>query len=154
MKLDVEYEEFEGLFRDHKRMKELERQLFAHVREARDLRVLSGLEQVLYCVLSEEIDDNLAMDLCRVMVARAAEDVIRDPARDMTTVPHGISRAERIAAFYEDDCVFCEAKVNVLEDEEVDDDCECCRAMVREWRAKHAVALARYRPPRSKVANG
>ena len=141
---------FTGQFRHHRKLEKLERQLFAHVLELGDLRNLSGLEQVLYEVLSDELDEMLAMDLGAIMVAQAVEDVVRDPLRNMTSVPHGISRAERFAAFFEKDCPFCESRVDLspVEDEALDDDCECCAMMVRDWRAQHAEALRAFRGTR------
>lgn len=149
-------DEFTGRFRHHGTLEKLERQLFAHVLELGNLRNLSGLEQVLYEVLSDTIDDELAMDLSRIMVAQAVEDVVRDPLRDMSSVPHGISRAERFAAFFEKGCPFCESRVDLspVEDEAIDDDCECCAMMVRDWRAEHAEALHTFRdrkPPARSV---
>ncbi len=143
-------DEFTGRFRQHRKLETLERQLFAHVLELGNLRNLSGLEQVLYEVLSDELGDELAMDLSRIMVAQAVEDVVRDPLRDMSSVPHGISRAERFAAFFEKDCPFCESRVDLspVEDEQVDDDCECCAMMVRDWRKEHAAALRTFRAPK------
>jgi hypothetical protein len=135
-----------GFFRHHSKLKELERQLFAHVREVGDLRNLGGLEQVLYCVLADEIDEELALDLSRMLVTHAVERVIHDECRDITSVPHGISRAERIAAFFEVGCPFCESKVDaeVIEEPEADEDCTCCAMLVREWRAEHADALRQF----------
>ncbi len=146
-------DEFTGRFRHHRKLEKLERQLFAHVLELGNLRNLSGLEQVLYEVLSDEIDEELAMDLSRIMVAQAVEDVVRDPLRDMSSVPHGISRAERFAAFFEKDCPFCESRVDLspVEDEPVEDDCECCAMMVRDWRKEHAAALRTFRDPKASV---
>lgn len=143
--------EFHGRFQSHKLLAKLERQLFAHVTELGNLRNLSGLEQVLVDVLSDEIGLHLAIDLCRIMTAQAVEDVVRDPCRDMSSVPHGISRAERFAAFFEKDCPFCESKVDLApdEDEVVDEDCECCKMMVTEWRAQHADALRTFRHPKA-----
>ncbi len=145
MKLEHEDLFSDGSFRQHGMLKKLERQLFAHIRELGDLRKLSAMEEVLYCVLSDEIDENLALDLSQIMVTQAAERVIRDHARDFTSVPHGISRAERFAAFFEPDCPFCKAKIDLAPAEpEPDDDCSCCEMLVREWRAQHADALRRF----------
>jgi hypothetical protein len=159
MKLAHENEIYDGYFQQHTALKEIERQLFAHVRELGDLRRLSGLEQVLYCVLVDFIDEHLALDLSRMLVTQAVERVIHDPERDISSVPHGISRAERFAAFFEPGCPFCEAKVDLVEPEpEPDDDCECCAMLVREWRAEHADALRKFKPeklsgsPRAKKA--
>lgn len=147
MKLDND-DQFSGsLFHQHTKLVTLERQLFMHVRELGDLRNLAGLEQVLYCVLAEQMNDDLAMDLSRVMVMHAVEDVVRDPLRGITSVPHGISRAERFAAYFEEGCPFCRSKVDLQPvEEEPDDDCECCAMLVREWRAEHAQALRRFKP--------
>lgn len=145
MKLEDDESCPDGLFHNHATLKKLERQLFAHVRELGDLRTLSGLEQVLYCELSDEIDEDLALDLSRLLVTLAVERAIRDPARDISSVPHGISRAERFAAFFEQGCPFCESKVDLAPVEsEPDDDCECCAMLVRDWRAQHADALRRF----------
>lgn len=148
MKLD---DEFTGRFRFHQKLNTLERQLFAHVRELGDLRNIGGLEQVLYEELSENYGHDLAMDLSNIMVAQAVEDVVRDPLRDITNVPHGISRAERFAAFFEKGCPFCESRVDLspVSEEPVDGDCECCAMMVRDWRAEHAEALRGFKPPSS-----
>lgn len=148
MKLETEDQAPDGFFHHHTNLKKLERQLFAHIRELGDLRNLSGLEQVLYCVLADELDDDLALDLSRILVTQAVERVLHDPLRDVTSVPHGISRAERFAAFFEEGCPFCKAKVDLAPpDPEVDDDCSCCDMLVRNWRAKHADALRQFRPP-------
>jgi hypothetical protein len=154
MKL-VDDDEFTGRFRQHEKLTKLERQLFAHVVELGDLRNLSGLYQVTYEVLSDDIDDPLAMDLSRIMVAQAVEDVVRDPMRDMSNVPHGISRAERFAAYFEQDCPFCESRVDLspVSDEEVDEDCECCAMLVRDWRAEHAEALRTFRDPKASTTS-
>jgi hypothetical protein len=152
-RMKLEHEAPDGLFVHHAKLKQLERQLFAHAREVGDLRNLSAMEQVLYCVLSDEIDEELALDLSRVLVIRAVEHVLHDPERDITSVPHGISRAERMAAFFEEGCPFCEARVDRVEEIEDVDDCECCTMLVREWRAKHADALHRYSRPPSRAAN-
>jgi hypothetical protein len=145
MKLEDEDQFSGGFFRHHSTLMKLERQLFAHVRELGDLRTLSGLEQVLYCVLADELDEDLALDLSRMLVTHAVERVIHDCGRDITSVPHGISRAERFAAFFEQGCPFCEAKVDLAPAEpEPDDDCACCAMLVRDWRAQHADALRRF----------
>jgi len=134
-----------GLFHHHKLLMKLERQLFAHVRELGDLRTLSGFEEVLYCVLLDALDETLALDLSRMLVTHAVERVLHDPLRNITTVPHGISRAERMAAFFEQGCPFCEAKVDLAPAEpEPDDDCPCCEMLVREWRGEHADALRKF----------
>ncbi len=154
MKL-VDDDEFTGRFRQHEKLTKLERQLFAHVLELGDLRNLSGLEQVLYEVLSDDIDDPLAMDLSRIMVEQAVEDVVRDPLRNVSNVPHGISRAERFAAYFEQDCPFCESRVDLspLSDEEIDEDGECCTMLAREWRAEHAEALRAFRAPKAETTS-
>jgi hypothetical protein len=146
MKLDHDDEGPDGSFRHHALLKKLERQLFAHVRELGDLRNLSGLEQVVFEVLADELGQILAMDLSRILVAHAVERVIHDPGRDISSVPHGISRAERFAAFFEAGCPFCEAKVDLEPEAEADveDDCPCCDMLVREWRAEHAAALRQF----------
>jgi hypothetical protein len=151
MKLDRDDDGPEGLFCFDARLSALERQLFAHVRDAGDLRTLSGFEQVLFCVLAHELDEELALDLSRLLVTHTAERVIHDPASDMSNVPHGISRAERAAALFEVGCPFCEARESIDasagRDDEAEDDCECCVMLVREWRATHADALRKYARP-------
>jgi hypothetical protein len=144
-----------GLFRYHHKLMQLERRLFAHVREVGDLRALSAMEQVLYGELCDELDNELALDLSRILVARVVERVIDDPERDISSVPHGISRAERMAAFFEPDCPFCRAKVDLVEPEPSDEDldCECCAMTVREWRDKHADALRQFARPETRAAN-
>src|SRR3954468_22277592 len=101
MKLEDADQFSNGFFHHHTTLMKLERQLFAHVRELGDLRTLSGLEQVLYCVLADELDEDLALDLSRMLVAQAVERVIHDPERGVSSVPRGISLAERLAAFFE-----------------------------------------------------
>lgn len=142
-----------GRFVHHKELEQLERQLYMHVRELGDLRNLGGLEQVLYEELTDKFECDLALDLSRIMVAQAVEDVVRDPLRDITNVPHGISRAERFAAFFEKDCPFCESRVDLspVSEEPIDDDCECCAMMVRDWRAEHADALRAFKTPSSRT---
>jgi len=137
MKLENEDQFPDGFFRHHSK-------LFAHVRELGDLSALSGLEEMLYCVLVDTLDEDLALDLSRILVTHAVERVIHDPERDISSVPHGISRAERFAAFFEEGCPFCEAKFDVAPPEPPDDDCACCAMVVREWRAQHADALRRF----------
>ena len=145
MKFEDEEQLPDGLFQYHATLRRLERQLFAHVRELGDLRTLSGLEQVVYCVLAAELDEDLALDLSRILVTHAVERVIHDPDRDVSSVPHGISRAERFAAFFEEGCPLCESKVDLAPAEpEPDDDCACCAMLVREWRAQHPDALRRF----------
>jgi hypothetical protein len=144
MKLEDEDQFPHGSFHHDTTLMRLERQLFAHIRELGDLRRLSGLEQIAYGVLADELDEDLALDISRLLVTQAVERVIHDDERDITSVPHGISRAERFAAFFEEGCPFCEAKVDLEPAEpEPDDDCACCAMVVREWRAQHADALRR-----------
>lgn len=145
MKLEHEDVYPDGFFRYHRTLRTLERQVFAHVRELGDLRTLSGLEQVLYGALVDELGEDLALDLSRTLVTHAVERVVHDDARDISSVPDGISRAERFAAFFEQGCPFCEARVDLAPAEpEHDDDCACCAMLVREWRAQHADALRRF----------
>ena len=149
-------DEFTGRFRHHGTLEKLERQLFAHVLELGNRTAPARAPRGCAEVLSDTIDDELAMDLSRIMVAQTVEDVVRDPLRDMSSVPHGISRAERFAAFFEKDCPFCESRVDLspVEDEAIDADCECCAMMVRDWRAEHAEALHAFRdrkPPARSV---
>jgi hypothetical protein len=157
MKLDVDAGDDDddyaprGLFRFHPKLIELERQLFAHVHSMGDLRTLSGYEEVLFCILSDLMDHELALDLSRILVTHAVERVIHDPDRDISSVPHGISRAERAAAFFEVGCRFCEARLSIEASAEPDEDedCECCSMLVREWRATHADALRQFHRPQS-----
>ena len=150
MNLEHEDQFPDGFFQHHSTLKKLERQLFAHIRELGDLGTLTGFEQVLYCVLVDTLDEELALDLSGILVTHAVERVIHHPERDISSVPHGISRAEHFAAYFEEGCPFCEAKLELVPPEQPDDDCACCAMVVREWRAQHAEALRRF----GRAANG
>lgn len=144
MKLDDEDRYPEGLFRHHATLGKLERQLAGHLRMFGNLERLSGFEEVLGCLLSDEMSFDLALDLSRLVVTRAVERVLHDPWRNVTTIPYGVSRAERFAAYYEDDCPFCKAKLDLHDLEPAhEDDCSCCQSLVRDWRKQHAEALRR-----------
>jgi hypothetical protein len=96
------------------------------------------------------MDSDLAMDLSRILVTPDSRARDHDEERSISSVPHGISRADVLAAFFDEGCPFCEGKVDVVEESEPDEDCECCAMLVREWRAEHADALRRFEAARAK----
>lgn len=121
--------------------------LYNHVMELLDCDALSRLEQELWSVLDlagiEDEDGAIATKMIRDAILRLADD----PMRHVSDVPYGITKAEAKAAAFDDGCPFCVIEAarppDVVADDHVEGECECCDMMAREWRAEHADALAR-----------
>ena len=153
MKTEEDVEDLAGpLFSSHERLAKLERQLYGHVREAIDFERLHCFEQHLWSVMKNRfsISETLAFDLASQMIERAIARAAYDPVRHgITTVPLGITEAERKAVAFEDDCSICkvlaklEAKPPEPEVDEEGEPCPCCDIMAAEWREKHAEALSK-----------
>lgn len=150
------------LFTSHKKLVELERQLYGHVIEAVDWDLLHAFDEYLYTVLRKRnIGHDLAVDIAAQLIERSLHRAADEQVRfALSSVPFGITDAERRAAAFEDGCPFCDYEAKVAEqavkdaakaaarppsegDEEDGDCCPLCDDMAAEWREKHAEALAR-----------
>lgn len=121
--------------------------LYDHVLEAIDLDALSNVEQMLWSVLGAAgvVDDtgDLAARMMRDAILRLANDA----GRNISSVPPGVTKAEAKAVAFDDGCPFCVLEAAQPAPSEatdhVEDECECCDLMAREWRAENSEALAR-----------
>jgi hypothetical protein len=121
--------------------------IYNHVFDAIDFEAMYRFEQVLWCLLPElgieDEDGEVAEKLVREAIVRAASD----PDRHVSHVPPGVTKAEAMAAAFDDGCPLCvlEAARSPQADtpDHVDGECECCDMIARDWRAEHAEVLAR-----------
>ncbi len=141
------------VFGSHMTLGELEHQLYGHVLDAIDFGALGGLEQHLYGLLCDmELDDDLALDLSKLVISRALERAVEDNARYCNFgAPDGVPEAEAKAVAFEESCPFCvldaeEAKYLAEHPpgEEHGESCACCEDMVRMWRDQHADTLRKH----------
>ena len=121
--------------------------LYNHVLEAIDFSALSDVEQMLWSVLDAAGIEDEAGDLSARMMREAFLRIANDPARNITTVPFGITKEEAKAAAFDDGCPFCVMEAarppRSETSDHVEGECACCDMMASEWRAEHADALAR-----------
>jgi hypothetical protein len=138
---------------------ELESQVYGHVLDAIDFDALNGLEQQLYCLLTDrELDEDVALDLSKLVISRALERAADDPARYVRFgPPDGVTEAEAKAVAFDETCPFCvaeadaeeRAKARAAEDGQAggahghgaNEPCPLCDDLVRRWRAEHADTL-------------
>lgn len=143
------------VFVHHHALREIEQQLYGHVLAAVDLDKLSGLEQLLWMLFDDlAIDDALALDLTKQLIASALARVAQDPDRHMASVPYGVTKEEAAAVAFDDACLFCRAeaaadqraaeRAAAGDADEPDEPCACCDELVRAWRAEHAEVLAKH----------
>ncbi len=133
-------------------LSELERHVHEHVFQTINFGALGGIEEQLFSLLTErDIPDQVALDLSKLMVTRAIERTCDDAGRYMTSVPYGITEAERKAVEFDDDCPFCEAEAHTAAyvkahagEQRVEEPCGCCDDVADSWRAKHAETLRKH----------
>lgn len=124
-------------------------QVYEHVIDAIDFTALYQLEQMLWQLVDEGPDDRTSQQLITDALSRVAND----ERRYCSFVPAGITKAEELAASYDDSCPLCRMLAQSPPEPEHDHEgeCELCDDMAREWRAENADALRRYA---TRAANG
>ena len=145
-------------FVHNRTLRDLEQKLYGHVLDAIDFGVIGGLETQLYGLLCDlEIDDELALDLSKLVISRALERAIEDTSRYCNFgAPEGVSKAEVRAVAFDESCVFCvaEAADAAYASENPDDgedhghgeteSCALCDDLVRMWRKQNAEKLRKH----------
>ena len=115
----------------------LEEQLFGHVLDCVDLDALFGIEQLLWGLIDRAGVGDDDGDIANEMIARAFARVGRDPARHISDVPYGITKAEIKAVRFDPDCPFCQfeaeqtARVADAAHDHGDEPCALCDDLVR-----------------------
>ena len=123
---------------------ELTKQLYGHVMDAIDFEALFQLEQMLWSLLPQcGIEDDDDGDLASRLIAEAIVRASKDPARHVSFVPAGITKAEAKAVDFDERCPFCqmEAATPREDHDHGGEACLLCDDLARMWREEHADLL-------------
>ncbi|MBL0218146.1 MAG: hypothetical protein IPQ07_30225 [Myxococcales bacterium] len=122
---------------------ELTKQLYGHVMDAIDFAALFQLEQLLWSLLPDRGIHDEEGELASQLIAEAIVRASKDPARHISFVPPGITKAEAKAVDFDEHCPFCQLEAAAPSDDHDHggEPCALCDDLARMWREEHAEVL-------------